>query len=346
MRNSLLRRISQKDLSILQSSTSKWTWEVAKHVGTLVHVRHLGLPLQPMSLMQEALCQLRIDKASLLLDGDPSAHVDIAETMAKLGIKDMNWEDVIKLPKDQGQAYLQRLEERKNMFLNLQRFMVKIRRALRAEECLLADKQRAMAEKSAVNSDREKVIDTLAWTVATICGFDEYPLVLTATGLDDLITGQRAHEFKMFKQTVTSKPDLFVVRSANETAFPDKMVIIFEDKCESTVPHGGHLGQILGECLMMQYNNLIRHNFASSGTSSVYCMRLINHYIQFFALECTKTELTQICDTNPPTTELITKLRLICHQADAETSSGLDLLDTTQRREAMVIASSLRQAVC
>lgn len=328
----LCKRVSKANQKVLQLPTSNWTKDAANAISTTVHKPMLGLPQGTMNLTQKALTMLKIDKRRLF-GQDPAVHVKIPSVMASLGIKDILPEAVRAMSNAEIDAYLKLRDERNDMTNNLNRFMTKLQIAANATK-VLKDEQAAKHGIS-VNSNREKLIDTFAWTLATICGFDTKPLVLTATGFDD--PKKRGHEFKMFGESVAGPADLFVARNAFVGCGAHKLVIVFEDKCES-VKKSGHIAQILGECIMMQYNNIIRHDVADS---VVYCIRVINHFVQFFALRCSKPQLVSICNGKDDGV-IVSKLALACHDSNPETSMGLDLIDRNDRLTAMNLASSIR----
>src|SRR5205085_353659 len=129
-------------------------------------------------------------------------------------------------------------------------FVEELQRGMHAEQGLMLQKQRRLPVST--NSNREKIIDTLAWNIAMICGFDKKPLTFTATGLDGIITPERTYEFKVFNHTVAGPADIYVVRKIRRPREPsaDKLVIIFEDKCEEwTGSSHDYLARVFGECM-------------------------------------------------------------------------------------------------
>ena len=329
-----IRLIPKKHIDVLTSSTANWTWPAVREIAEMKHVPFRLTPA-PLNLTQRALCELSINVRNLSKSNDPKRHVDISGAMAKLGIKDLSDRDLLALVKrGEAQQYLALIAERENVRLNLERFVAKLHLGLRAKR-----HQRIKRGASGHSSQGKKVLDTFAWTIATICGFDEDPLIFTATGLDDLENG---HEVRLFNKPVAVSPDLYVVRNSQKK-HPDSVLIVFEDACGTTVPSGEPLAQIVADCLNLHYQNMIRCDLP---TAPVYCMRLVNcHYIQFFALHCTKAELQAICLAPESTKKSINKLKLVSHDPNPENSYGLDLLDSAERLEAMKIAAALRNAV-
>ena len=231
LRRQTIRLIPKKHVDVLTSSTANWTWPAVREIAEVKHVPLFGLTPVPLNLTQRALCELNI-KQHILSDMhvDPTQHVDIPGTMAKLGIKELSPSEVRNMSDAEMEQYLALVDAHENVRLNLERFMVKLYRGLRAERCKITKSQRDAVSQG---SQGRKVLDTFAWTIATICGFDETPLLLTATGLDDLENG---HEMRLFNEPVAVTPDLYVVRKSHES-HPEKGLIMLEADSDDFLPH-------------------------------------------------------------------------------------------------------------
>jgi len=229
----------------------------------------------------------------------------------------------------------------KDVRKSLENFMWKLQRALRAEKNLEYEQQ-YRSKPVTVHSNGEKNIDTFAWELACICGFNELPLQLTATGLNDKKSFLRGHEFKLFRQPIAAVCDLFVVRNT-DTRGPQKLVIIFEDKLETTMKDEGHLGQIAAELLMLQYQNLVRFKHPAS---TVYAVRVVNSHMSFFALHATMKQMTAFCLSDVASAITCrSKLQIRYHCSKPRKAMGLDLADDNQRHEAMRVMSAIRADV-
>ena len=53
--------------------------------------------------------------------------------------------------------------------------------------------------------------------------------------------------------------------------------------------HCGHLAQIVGECLMMHYDNVFRNNVATR-KERILTDRMVNYYVNFFRFELKKKQ--------------------------------------------------------
>ena len=109
--------------------------------------------------------------------------------------------------------------------------------------------------------------------------------------------------------------------------------------------NNGHLAQIVGECLMMHYDSFFRNNISTrngTDTYGVFCVRMVNYYVNCFRFEVTKKQLEDLC-LHGVTPEPVMILQ--SHVDNAESNWGLSLLDSKERREALTVMEAIRQQV-
>ena len=109
--------------------------------------------------------------------------------------------------------------------------------------------------------------------------------------------------------------------------------------------NNGHLAQIVGECLMMHYESFFVNNISTrngTDTYGVFCVRMVNYYVNYFRFEVTKKQLEDLC-LHGVTPEPVMNLQ--SHVDNAESNWGLSLLDSKERREALTVMEAIRQQV-
>lgn len=340
MRRCTSRLLSLTAMQALQVPASKWTWSNAQNLFHLKRQHLLGLPKQSLNASQTAVADLALEEKKLRNCKNVLRVVDIDAALSKACGTQKTFQEVKAMTEMQLDAYQKKRMYYKLVKRDTEGFAWKLRRALRAEPAGLADEEEHRGVP-VVNRQGEKVIDTLAWTLAAMSGFDDLPLQLTA-GLDSRNKNifERGHEFKLFGQRLPTKGDVFVVRNVRQTG-AEKLMIVFEDKLETDLATGGHVVQIAAECLMMQYQNIVRHH---QPAETVYCVRLFNRSISFFALKGTKSQIKKVCLGRPDRRSGGLKaIPLWHHNANPLTTEGLNLVDQVERLEALQVLAAIRE---
>lgn len=332
----------------LQLSASQWTWRDAEALCDIKHQPFLGLRFAANLLKQDAVALLDLDQKGLERGLDWTTYVNMPATLTALGMSQRP-SDFLKAELGKGKSMdeAQRLmddyvttkvKKEEVVTMSVMRFIFNVQRVL-----LMKMGQIQQARASPVRSDREKVIDSLAWHLADICGFDEAPLFLTATSLDE--NTSVGNELKILGCPIAVRPDLFVVKRHPTLFQGEKLVIIFEeDKTETQLSKHGHVAQILAEMLLLHYRNVVVHKLSES---TVYCVRVVDTKVNVFSMSCTRNAIETIClgDVDVNAVALQSKLIMWSHSTNWDKDGGLCLVDKSQRREALNLLSRVREDV-
>ena len=171
----------------LTSSISRWTYGDVTQFMELKHVPFLGLQAPPsLPLASEVFARVPLDKNKLMNDPKPTTHVDLPHVLAQVKlfphvpneIKRQYKADT--LNEDDFDVYTEaHVKPYDDVHKINDQIIWKLRRACRAEE------NYTPAKMDEPRSTREKIIDTLAMDFAKLCGLDDDPLGISATGTDN-----------------------------------------------------------------------------------------------------------------------------------------------------------------
>jgi len=186
----------------------------------------------------------------------------------------------------------------------------------------------AVRQSGATTGIDEKKIDAFALALARLCGL--------TTGKFNI--DHRKYRLQLWGARCGSEADVYIIRSSTEDR-----VIIFEDKAgkQSMPRNGGHIGQIIGEMLMMKQHNEAAK--AGNGSKDVFAIRIMNYHATLFKLVCTDAQL-KVYRSRPVGHVPIPLATLYCTH-DPEAQLGYSLLQTRERRLAMEGFTAIREVI-
>jgi hypothetical protein len=171
-------------------------------------------------------------------------------------------------------------------------------------------------------------MDHLAYAFMDLCGLNEFPVRIRCPLESSYqLFGQETECIRCHRVVCTPQNDL---------------VLIFGDQSmthKEVVQRQGHVGEMT--CKLLQ---LLSLNYCKNPRviRDVFAVRFVTHHVTFFRIKPIATTLDTLINT---TDDPSTKLTLLCSDPDPFNNQGLSLVDPTQRKQAVQLATKIRHSL-